>query len=531
LTAYHTPGVYFERRDITPFTIGIPRSDIAGFAGITMRGPLFTPVRIESWRQFVSVFGDFISQGYLAYAVYGFFANGGRTCWISRVANPSSAQYARREFGELAVQASSRGSWGARIHVEPQLSGDEVAALTVRYPDGTEEFLRAPFETDESQADNLIGLPQSSLDVRDAVQSLVTVSHVAIPTRLPEPAFLAGGSDGLSDLGPEHFEDAFECLGNISEIGVVAAPDLMPKLPIIPKFKGPPANCCLCEGVPPKPPEVNTEFPSVFTDDQIKDLQVSLAARAQALRYRIAILDTGGERANPLQAQLWRRSLPGSKFAALYYPWILVDDPLRLTGLVRFVPPSGHIAGIYARSDQRKGVHKPPMNEVLEAVSDVGFSIEDEDHGVLNDDHVNAVRIMPGRGVRVLGTRTLWFEDILWRYINVRRLVSMIERALEESLTWTVFEPNNLQLWSEIDRVVRSFLETLFRLGMLDGATSEDAYYVRCDDTTNPPSETDLGRVICEIGVRPPYPAEFVVVTLGITKDGIQVREGREQSA
>lgn len=257
---------------------------------------------------------------------------------------------------------------------------------------------------------------------------------------------------------------------------------------------------------------------------------MSLASRAETLRYRFAILDTGGERSNPQQALRWRQSLPSSSFSALYYPWILVDDPLRLTGLVRVVPPSGHIAGIFSRSDQRKGVHKPPMNEVLEAVTDVGFAIEEVDHGELNDKNVNAVRIMPGRGVRVMGARTLW-QDILLRYVNVRRLLSTIEKALEQSLNWTVFEPNNTQLWSEIDRVVRSFLETIFRLGMLEGESSEEAYFVRCDAATNPSSETDLGRVTCEIGVQPPYPAEFVVVTIGITKDGIQVREGREQSA
>src|SRR5262249_48825946 len=153
-------------------------------------------------------------------------------------------------------------------------------------------------------------------------------------------------------------------------------------------------------------------------------------------------------------------------FAAGYYPWILVDDPLRLTGLVRAIPPSGHIAGIYSRSDARKGVHKPPMNEVLEAVSDVRFPLSDIEHGELNDNNVNAVRVMPGRGVRVMGARTLE-SDFLQRYVNVRRLLSTIEKALEQSLSWTVFEPDNPSLWAEIDRVVRSFLENLFRLGML----------------------------------------------------------------
>ncbi len=557
MSTYHAPGLYFERRDITPRAIGLPRSDITGFAGIAMRGPLYEPVKVESWKQFVSSFGDFIPQGYLAYSVYGFFANGGRTCWISRVADRLSANIARREFGEVAVAAHSPGTWGNRIYVEPFLSGHEIVALQLRYPDGSQQFIRAPFETETIARDNLFAIPQDQLDARTQIRSLVTISSVAVPTTVPEPGFLEGGTDGLADIGPEHFEEAFNSLETITDIAVLAAPDLMPKLPIALRKRNPTVNCCDCteKAVPVKKdplapesiihdkrcpaesvgarfePSNATEFPPPFSDDQVKDLQLSLAARAQSLRYRFAILDGGGERATPEQAIRWSKSLPGTCFSALYYPWILVDDPLRLTGLVRVVPPSGHIAGIFARSDERKGVHKPPMNELIEAVSDVPFRIDETDHGELNDNNVNAVRIMPGRGVRVMGARTLFRENILLRYVNVRRLLSAIERALDQSLQWAVFEPNNPSLWLEVDRIVRSFLETLFRQGMLDGETSENAYSVRCDDQTNPPAETDLGRVICEVGIQPPYPAEFVVVTLGISKDGIQIREGREQSA
>lgn len=530
MIAYHTPGVYFERRDITPLAIGLPRSDIAGFAGIAMRGPLFEPVKVESWKQFVSSFGDFIPQAYLAYAVYGFFANGGRTCWVSRVADRASATIARREFGEVAVVARSPGEWGNKIYVEPFLSGNDVVALLIRYPDGTEELIATPFEPARTTTENLLGVAQDQIDVRAQVRSLVEVATVMVPTSVPEADFLSGGADGLADLKPDDFEEAFERLEAITEIAVVAVPDLMPKLPIDFKSKRPPVDCCCTEKIVPVAIPTVSEFPPAFSDDQIKDLQISLAARAEICRYRFAILDTGGERSTPEFALQWRQSLPNSMFSALYYPWLLVDDPLRLTGVVRAVPPSGHIAGIFARSDERKGVHKPPMNEVFEGVSDVGFTIDDAEHGILNDNNVNAVRVMPARGVRLMGTRTLW-REILFRYINVRRLLSAIEKALEQSLNWTVFEPNNPFLWLEIDRVVRSFLESLFRLGMLDGETSEQAYSVRCDESTNPASETDLGRITCEIGIQPPYPAEFVVVTIGINKDGVQIREGREQSA
>jgi hypothetical protein len=535
LPVYHTPGVYFERRDVSSLAIGLPRADITGFAGIAMRGPLFDPVKVESWNQFVSTFGDFMAPGYLAYAVYGFFANGGRTAWISRVADRTKTGVASGSFGSVMISAGSPGSWGNGIYVEPFVSGSQIQALLIRFPDGSEQFLRPPFQpTINPTVENLYGIAQRDIDTSFSVPPLVEPFPVDLPTTLPQPGYLSGGTDGLASLTPQHFLGAFDKFAQVPEIGIVAAPDLMPKLRVLPRFKKPPASCCVQPGVmppPPPPPPTETEFPPDFSQGQIQDLQTALAGHAEVMRYRFAILDGNGERDNPDSAILWRKALPSSSFAAVYYPWIYVDDPLRLTGLVRAIPASGHIAGIFSRSDLRKGVHKPPMNEVLEALSDVRIPVDDTQHGLLNDDNVNVIRTMPGRGIRLMGARTIWVEDILFRYVNVRRLLSTIEKALEQSLNWLVFESNNPHLWTEIDRLVRNFLEILFTLGMLEGATSEDAYYVHCDATTNPPSETDLGRVICELGVQPPYPAEFVVVTIGLTKDGVQVREESGRNA
>jgi len=201
-----------------------------------------------------------------------------------------------------------------------------------------------------------------------------------------------------------------------------------------------------------------------------------------------------------------------------------MPDPLRLEGLLRAVPPSGHIAGIYARGDQRVGVHKPPANETLVAVNDVQPQIDDRAHAQLTDQSVNVIRYCNGRGIRVAGARTL-SNDLNWRYVNVRRLMIMIEEAIDEATQWTVFEPNNQDLWRDIDRVARSFLDGLWRRGMLDGATAADAYDVRCDETTNPPEETNAGRVTCLIGVQPPWPAEFVVVRIGKTEGGTEIAE------
>jgi phage tail sheath protein FI len=242
---------------------------------------------------------------------------------------------------------------------------------------------------------------------------------------------------------------------------------------------------------------------------------------------RVAILDLpplAHDEVLRLREQLPTGDNRAAAVAAAYHPWIAVTDPLRVSGLVRFIPPSGHVAGMFARTDRLRGVHKPPANEVLEGVFDVLSAVDGETHGRLNQAGINAIRIVPGRGTLVLGARTL-SDDVRWRYVNVRRLFAMIEEALDAQMQWAVFEPNNPRLWHHIDRAVSGFLERLYRVGMLDGETSGDAYYVRCDETTNPPEHTDSGRVTCVIGIQPPYPAEFVVVRIGVTRSGIQIEE------
>jgi phage tail sheath protein FI len=178
---------------------------------------------------------------------------------------------------------------------------------------------------------------------------------------------------------------------------------------------------------------------------------------------------------------------------------------------------------MFARVDRRRGVHKPPANEALEGAVDTMQPLDDRTHGALNDAGVNAIRAVAGRGILVLGARTIDL-DIRWRYVNVRRLFLMIEESLDEQLQSLVFEPNNPALWRDIRRTIAGFLDRLWRLGMLDGETAADAYTVRCDASTNPPWETEQGRVTCLVGLQPPYPAEFVIVRIGVARDGVEVR-------
>lgn len=557
---YRTPGVYFERQDTAPPLIGPLRTDVAGFVGIAERGPLHTPVKIESYAQFTNVFGRKIPQAYLAYTVDGFFTNGGQTCWVVRVADPDQKNSRTasldilNDAGErvLSLRAGSPGAWANSVVARWIMNGDEMVSLTLHFPDGTEQQLRDPLGFNLPRTENLFELE------RDALPSSLLAPPVSLslPEKVaPSPCHvsvralqgqLCGGTDGLKTLKPEHFNGDGErpdapiglaALERIKEVSMIAMPDIMPKLRVFPKTKPLPPDCTNLDVTPrPTPlPQPAPEFPSAFTQDQMFSLQQEMINHCERLRYRVAIIDIPDflkEPPNsppaptlPEEALEWRSRFQnggaeGSNFAALYYPWVMVDDALRLQGLVRSIPPSGHVAGIYARSDRARGVHKPPANEVAEGAVDLRFAVTDVQHANLNDAGVNVIRSFAGRGLRVYGARTL---DSEMRFINVRRLLSMIEKAIEQGTQWTVFEPNNKLLHSEMDRVVRSYLQTLYRQGMLDGGTPDEAYEVKCDDSTNPPEEIERGRVVCQIGLQPPYPAEFVVALIGKTQDGIEV--------
>lgn len=197
-----------------------------------------------------------------------------------------------------------------------------------------------------------------------------------------------------------------------------------------------------------------------------------------------------------------------SKYAAYYYPWVVIRDPT--TGAKKLVPPGGHIAGIYARSDTERGVHKAPANEVVRGVVELPFEVTDGDQAALNPRGVNCIRSFRGRGIRLWGARTV-SSDPEWKYVNVRRLFIYIEQSIDRSTQWVVFEPNNEQLWARVRQTVANFLNTVWRDGALMGTTPEEAYYVKCDRSTMTQADIDNGKLIVEIGVAPTKPAEFVV--------------------
>ena len=211
-------------------------------------------------------------------------------------------------------------------------------------------------------------------------------------------------------------------------------------------------------------------------------------------------------------------------YGAVYFPWIMGRDPNNRSSLVP-MPPSGHMAGIYARSDAQRGVHKAPANETVRGALNVSYRVTRQEQAELNPQGVNCIRFFPREGIRVWGARTLAPAASEWRYINVRRLFNMIKESIAESTRWVVFQPNDEDLWMGIKRDVSAFLTQIWRQGALFGATPEEAFFVQCDAELNPPEVRDAGKVITRIGLAPVKPAEFVIFQIGQDTGGAQTEE------
>jgi hypothetical protein len=220
----------------------------------------------------------------------------------------------------------------------------------------------------------------------------------------------------------------------------------------------------------------------------------------------------------------WRRRFD-STFAALYYPWVAVSDSRRQSGQpTRAVPPSGHVAGFIAQSDRSIGVHKAPANGPLAWLQDLTVPVDDGLHGVLNDEHVNAIRAFAGRGIRIFGARTLGRHPDL-RFLNVRRFLLMVAQAVALGCQWAAFEPNDTHTRARLHLSLTSFLLAQWQKGALAGHTPQAAFFVRCDETNNPADARARGQLVAEVGVAAVRPFEFVVVRVGRVEDQFEVEE------
>jgi phage tail sheath protein FI len=309
-----------------------------------------------------------------------------------------------------------------------------------------------------------------------------------LPAVLGATNMTGGADENLATLVDQDFIDALDTLREIDDVNILSLPDRI--------------------NVP---------------------VQQALIAHCEQLADRFAVLD--GLRPVPDQPlfgpgsiEVQRLSVDSTRgYAGLYYPWLRV--PRLGPGAPILVPPSGHVCGIMARSDNNRGVHKAPANEIVNGAVGVERSMSDIDQGQLNLQGINIIRIFQAGGRPVLwGARTT-ATDRNWQYVNVRRLFLFVEESIEEGIRFAVFEPNNLQLWQKLKRSITDFLTRVWRDGGLFGAKAEDAFYVRIDEVLNPFSEQALGRLNIEIGMRPTFPAEFIVVRIGIFQGGSEVTE------
>lgn len=262
--------------------------------------------------------------------------------------------------------------------------------------------------------------------------------------------------------------------------------------------------------------EINIVCTPGQTDPAIQDAVLS---HCENMRYRFAVLDSpeviekGGVDKIPKPRD--------SKYGAYYFPWVEVYDPLK--GNI-YQPPSGYMCGIYARSDAERGVHKAPANEIVRGALGLRYNITKGEQDILNPKGINCIRTFKNRGIRVWGARTI-SSDASWRYINVRRLFNMVEESIERGTQWVVFEPNDQKLWKRVTRDISAFLMRIWRSGALFGETPEQSFFVKCDSETNPPEVIDAGQMICEIGMCPVKPAEFVIFRIGQMAAGGDISE------
>ena len=373
-----------------------------------------------------------------------------------------------------------------------------------------------------------------------------------LPNRLAETVQLKQGvlslqcgTDGLAALSVTDFtgdlglteRTGLRTLEIEAEVSLVAIPDILirPVEPVQSAPLPPPEIDPCCPPPPPSPlplppalcPDV-AEQPPTFGESEILFVQRALVLHCETQADRFALLDPLPPEAraalDPSRVLQWRQNFD-SCYAGLYYPWIMVVDPLKLGGqLLRAVPPSGHVAGVIAWTDLNRGVHVAPANRVLAWMQAFTETISEAWQGVLNPVGVNVLRTLPGRGFRVFGARTI-SSDTQLRFVNVRRTLIMIEKALDLSLQWTVFEPNDYALRQLIALAVSGFLTALWQRGALVGSSPEQAFFVRCDADNNPPDSVAVGRLIVEVGVAIVQPSEFVIIRVGRTEDELTVIE------
>ena len=505
---YLSPGVYVEEVEAGSRPIEGVGTAVAAFVGLAQRGPTNEPTLVTNWAQYVNTFGDFMEGSYLAHAVYGYFLNGGGSCYIVRIGGDSPMPQAKAEL----VAAKDGGSPSYRvIALEPGPGGNaiKVDVTEATGPEGDTFNLTVSAPGRETEVFEGVTTKRGKTNVVTAVKErskLIQLEEVGTASALERVP--AKGSTSLAGadaakpvrLSPEDYvgdsadRTGFGGLEAVDIVTMLAVPDLM---------------AVYQQGV--------------IDLEGVQAVQQAMIAHCELMGDRVAILDAPPG-LNAQQVREWRVDKAGydSKYATLYWPWIKVFDPVTSQG--KLIPPGGHIAGIWARNDDTRGVHKAPANDVIRGALSLELQITKGEHDTLNPTGVNCIRAFPGRGIRVWGARTL-SSDPAWRYLNVRRLFNYVEESILEGTQWVVFEPNDLNLWQRVKRTLNAFLVRVWRDGALFGATPGEAFYVKCDAENNPPEVIDAGQLVVEIGIAPVKPAEFVVFRIAQFSGGAALSE------
>jgi uncharacterized protein len=506
MPSYLSPGVYVEEVESGSRPIEGVGTATAAFVGFAADGPVNQPTLVTNWSQYTQVFGGFAEGCYLPQSVFGYFLNGGSTCYVVRIGHENgngaapggAASLPQAQLGAYRLMAKALPD-GKTVQLTVEVTdppeenaGDDRFTLLVKQDGKVVETHNATTKRGKENLVTLLREKSNLLTVEEVMAGAVakpdkgTVALAAPPPAPVAPPEPVAPEDFVGDVNDR---TGFGGLEVFDDITMVAVPDLM--------------------GLYER---------EVIDLEGLKAVQLAMIAHAELMGDRMAILDPPPG-LNPQQIKEWRTDVAGydSKYATLYYPWIKVFD--QNSGTNAFVPPSGHMAGVWARTDGTRGVHKAPANEVIRGAVALQTQLTQAEQALLNPMGINCLRSFPNRGIRVWGARTL-SSDASWRYLNVRRLFNYLEESILEGTQWVVFEPNDDALWARVRRTISAFLVMEWRKGALFGLTPDEAFYVKCDRETNPAESIDLGQVICEVGIAPVKPAEFVIFRLAQLSGG-----------
>ncbi|MHB9131139.1 MAG: phage tail sheath C-terminal domain-containing protein [Armatimonadota bacterium] len=507
MPSYLSPGIYPREIDFS-FYVKQLSTSACGMLGIAERGPLQTPVLVTSWEQFLRTFGGYRAESYLAYAARAFFDNGGAILYVVRIAhatdqtNPATTSATKAAItlkdraatpkDTLKVFALTPGTWGAKLSVTVQDgTAHPTTEFTLLVKEGEQIVEIFPDLSMDESAANHVELALNERSAYLTVDDLDSTS--AAPTDRPASGtyLLAGGNDGLVGLADTDY------LGDAGVHTGLYAFDAIEALSLL----------CV--------PGVTTAAvitAGVSYADTRKDL-IFLADTPYALTPQDAVQFRKG-------TGMYTHPAFNSSYAALYYPWLKISDPL--TGKAKFVPPTGAVAGVIARSDQMAEVWAAPAGKSRGRVAyvlGVAYAANQSERDILYPDGINVIAVLPDSGVTVWGQKTLQAQSSALDRLNVRRLMIYLEESITQSGQFVVFEPNNPQTWRALLRLITPFLQDIkTKGGVYDFA-------VQCDAETNPPAVIDRNQLVCRVFVKPTKTAEFVELNFILTPTGGSFKE------